>query len=257
MFPEHILTTKQTYAELYPDKYSFSKFGLFHFTILGIIAVIMAANVRFYKNQNHRGKRKILQRISLALLFTEILRMSAALFTGQWCWEYLPLDLCGINIFVCIWHAYTKNRVAAEILYSLCLPGALVALLMPNWNRVPLYNFFGVHSWFCHILLVLYPILMLAGGYKPNIKYLPKVLLITLAEAVPIFFLNKSLNTNFFFLNGTDGNPLLELGEKIFGSDLYFLVMLLLVPIVWGLLYAPWVAIRKKRKKALSEFKMQ
>ena len=256
MFPEHILTTKQNYAELFPDKFSFSKFGSIHFAILGIIGIVMAANVDFYKKQNKRGRRKTLWFISMALLVTEILRMSAALFTGQWCWDFLPLDLCGINIFVCIWHAYTRNRVAAELLYSLCLPGALVALLMPNWNRVPLYNLFGVHSWFCHILLVLYPVLMLAGGYKPNIKYLPKVVLVTLAEAVPIYFVNKSLNTNFFFLNGTDNNPVLELGEKLFGGDLYFLILLLLVPVVWGLMYAPWIIIRKK-KRALLKLEMK
>ena len=108
----------------------------------------------------------------------------------------------------------------------------------------------SLHSNSIHVLLEMYPLLLLSGGFRPNAKRLPKVFLILLCECVPIFFINKLLGTNFFFLNGTAGNPVLKLLAEIFGKDLYFLGMPFLLVVVWAVMYLPWHLIEKKKQNA-------
>jgi len=50
--------------------------------------------------------------------------------TGQWNWSYLPLHLCSINVFVCLYNTLTDRNWCKEELYALCIPGAMLALLL-------------------------------------------------------------------------------------------------------------------------------
>ena len=75
---------------------------------------------------------------------------------------------------------------------------------------------------------------------------LPKVLGILALLCVPIYFINPVLKSNFFFLNGTENNPLLEALAGILGDKLYFLGFPVILGAVWVLMYLPW-EIRKKR----------
>ena len=95
----------------------------------------------------------------------------------------------------------------------------------------------------------MYPLLLLAGGFRPDFRRIPKVLLLLLCECVPIFFLNKVLDTNFFFLNGTAKNPLLELFSDILGKEFYFVGCVPVLFLVWAAMYLPWYLSEKKKTK--------
>ena len=56
-----------------------------------------------------------------------------------------------------------------------------------------------------HALLVLYPTLLVVGGYRPSPRRIPQVLAFLFGSALPIYFLNKPLGTNFYFLNNRKG----------------------------------------------------
>ena len=60
---------------------------------------------------------------------------------------------------------------------------------------LPVMNFMHLHSFTLHILLVLYPIVLLAGGeVKPRAADVPKCLGILLAEAVAVYGVNLLLH---------------------------------------------------------------
>lgn len=99
-------------------------------------------------------------------------------------------------------------------------------------------------------MLVMYPVLVLANGFRPSFRRLPKILCMLAAVAVPIYFVNKWLGTNFFFLSRTENNPVLEMLAGIFGENYFFLGLPLLLIIVWTLMYIPWALAARKKAKA-------
>lgn len=152
----------------------------------------------------------------------------------------LPLHLCSINIFVCWYDAIHQSRWSKEILYALCIPGAVVAMLSPSWQRLPVWNLLHLHSYSIHVLLILYPVLLLAGGFRPQVHHIRWVLAFLCAIATPIFFLNRLLKTNFFFLNDPQGNAITAFFAHCFGERFYLLGFLPVLAAVLLLLYLPW-----------------
>ena len=92
--------------------------------------------------------------------------------------------------------------------------------MCPSW-----WTLINLHSISIHALLVLYPVLLVVGGYRPSVRRVPQVLAFLFGSALPIYFLNKPLCTNFYFLNNPYGNVITTaftnlLGEKILYSRL-------------------------------------
>ena len=235
--------------EIAPDYVNFTHFSPVHLFSVAIFAAIIIAAMVFYKKLGEKERQKFLYIMSALLIADELFKHICSAATGQWEWEFLPLHLCSFNIFVCVYNSFKRDDLSSEVLYSTCIPGASLALLMPTWTDLPFWNFMSIHSNSVHVLLLMYPLLLLAGGFKPDIKRIPKVFLVLLCECVPIFFLNKVLDTNFFFLNGTANNPVLEIFEKILGEEIYFLGMPVLLVFVWAAMYLPWYFIGKKKMK--------
>ncbi len=186
---------------------------------------------------------------SLAIfIFVYELAMNIAyLLTDQWTFGVLPLHLCGINIFVSLFYAFKPSKLIADFLYGVCLPGALFALLTPSWTALPILNFFHIHSEIVHIVLVMIPVLLLAGGLRPDVKNLWKLFLMVLALCIPIYFLNLKLGTNFFFVHDDDGNALLVALGNIFPD--YRIGLLALIAVLWLILFLPWSVAGKLKKR--------
>ena len=65
-------------------------------------------------------------------------------------------------------------------------------------------------------------------------------------SALPIYFLNKVLYTNFYFLNGPTSSPVTALFTQWFGEQWYLLGFLPAVALVLAGMYLPWYLHRKK-----------
>jgi uncharacterized membrane protein YwaF len=141
---------------------------------------------------------------------------------GRYELSYLPLHLCSINIFLIAFHAWKPTKTIGVFLYTVCIPGALAALLFPSWTSLPLKNFMHLHSFTVHILLALYPITLALGGeLELSIKDVPKCLLLLVGMAIPIYVVNLLLDTNFMFLMSVEeGNPL-YIFEHLWGNHLF------------------------------------
>ena len=69
-------------------------------------------------------------------------------------------------------------------------------------------------------------------------------------SALPIYFLNKSLNTNFYFLNNPYGNIITSTFTALLGEKYYILGFLPATALALFLMYLPWAADYKKKKQA-------
>jgi len=234
-------------VETIPEGVGFTGFSTSHLLWLFFGALFILCSALLYRTLAPK-KRKIMRFLFAGLIVADELFKMIVLFTGgRYLASYLPLHLCSINIFVISYHVFRPNKTIDNFLYTVCIPGALAALLFPSWTRLPMANCMTIHSFTVHILLMAYPIMLLSGGdIKPELRLLPKSLLLLVGFGLVALIANLLLDTNFMFLMHADpGNPLYFF-EQLFGSHLIgFPVLISAILLV---MYAPIIVKTRKRK---------
>lgn len=141
----------------------------------------------------------------------------------------------------------TRRHILVGVTAALLVDEAAL-LLCPSWRDVPgWFTLINLHSVSIHALLVLYPVLLVAGGYRPSARRVPQVLAFLFGSALPIYFLNKPLHTNFYFLNNPYGNVITSTFTAWFGEKFYILGFLPAIALALVLMYAPWVVGKRKK----------
>lgn len=239
-----------THAELGPNFRCYPLYGKIHLIELAFSLVFIVGMALWYRRSSASARRRILVGVTIALLADEAALLLGMALTGQWNWSYLPLHLCSINVFVCLYNTLTDQNWCKEELYALCIPGAALALLCPSWLDVPSWwTLINLHSISIHALLVLYPVLLVVRGYRPSARRAPQVLAFLFGSALPIYFLNKPLNTNFYFLNNPYGNVITSAFTRLLGEKYYILGFLPAIAVALCLMYLPWVVADARHKK--------
>lgn len=236
-------------ADNIPEGVGFSLFSLGHLIWLSCIVVVIICVCRKYRKADEMKRQKMRRAVTIILIADEFLKIAVLSAIGYYGVKYLPLHLCSINIIVCLWYTLHPNKMAAEVLYALSIPGALVALLSPTWVELPFINLMSFHSFSVHGLLILYPMMLLTSGeHRPSIRrfWMPLAFMLVLSPILYVF--NTIFDTNFMFLNGTADNIVLETIESIVTPRFYILGLVALVMVVWLLMYLPWAILDHKKK---------
>lgn len=236
-------------SEHMPEGLGFQTFDFTHllWLLAGLILWIAAC---IFHNKLSESKRKLMRAVIGAYIFLqEMIKNLVLILLGEFSWGNLPFHLCGINILLIAFDVIKQTKTVRSFLYYFAIPGAMLALIFPNWTNMPVWNFFHIHSFTIHILIVLYPLLLVTTGQvATDLKSALKGTALLVAMAIPVYFLNLLWDTNFMFLMKPDsGNPL-EFFEKLLGSHLWGFPILL--PVVIFVMYIP-VLIAKKRKKTI------
>lgn len=234
-------------TETVPAGVGFAHYDLLHVLWLALFLVVTIISVAAYRKMSLKARRAWRISVAALLIADEVFKVAMLLIGGRYLPGYLPLHLCSINIFLIAIHAWKPSKLLGGYLYTVGIPGAVAALLFPTWSSLPLANFMHLHSFTVHILLALYPITLAAAGeLKPEVKRIPQYLLLLVAMAVPIYFINLLLDTNFMFLMSADpGNPL-YLFQQLWGNHLYGFPVLIIA--VLAVMYIPLVIFRKVKK---------
>ena len=235
-------------VETIPEGEGFSLFGALHMSWIAVFVIVTVINCVIYRRMVDHNRSIWRKTVAVLLVIDELFKMAMLAVGGRYNLTYLPLHLCSINIFVVAIHAWKPKDITSSFLYTVCIPGAIAALLFPSWATLPAGNFMHIHSFTIHILLAMYPIVLTVGGeIKVRIKQIPKCLLFLLFMAVPIYLLNILLDTNYMFLMyAEEGNPL-YLFEQMWGSHLFGFPIIILG--VLFVMYLPVELIRWIRKK--------
>lgn len=235
------------YGSAIPSGTGFGLFTIQHFMALGVIGVVCLALCLVYRRCQPNTQLCLLRCLALGNLLLEAIKEGMVLAIGQFTPFVLPLHLCGLCAFVLVWYAFRPGPTNAEILYSLCLPGALAALLFPDWAFYPLANFYSLQCFIFHAILLIFPCMLLsAGQLHPRIKNIWRPILF-LAIACPLVAVfNTIFGTNFMFLRwASPGSPLVAL-QKLGNPGYYFGYAGLLL-LVWFLLYLLFIIQRVYR----------
>ena len=239
-------------SENIPEGLGFRTFDLTH--VLWLLAgLLLWVGVCLLHKRLSADKRKRLLRVLGIYIFSqEMVKNLVLILMGEFSWGYLPFHLCGINILLITFDTFKQTKTVRTFLYYFAIPGAALALLFPNWTNMPVWNFFHIHSFTIHILLVLYPLLLVTTGQvATDLLSALKGVGLLVAMAIPVYGLNLLWDTNFMFLMRPDsGNPL-EFFEKLLGSHLWGFPILL--PVVLLIMYIPILVFVKPRKRAESK----
>lgn len=226
----------------------FSHFDATHLIWIAIFILTCVVCSACYRKCDEKGRKSFRFTVAGLILIDEVAKWVMLISTGLWTKNYLPLQLCTINIFIIAIHTVKPTKMLDNFLYMICLPAALSALFFPSWIKLPMANFMSIHSFTIHILLALYPVMLTVGGdIRPRAKYIWKCLLLLLCMAIPVYVFNEFAGTNYMFLAKADkGNPLYWF-EQNWGNHLYgFPVIITAVVLV---MYDPLELFRKLRKK--------
>lgn len=217
----------------------FEHFSAAHLWHLLLIFAFAGAFCVFYRQSG--GKRRKALRLIIAggnaalALFRAALLMAA----GEYGVERLPLHLCGMAVYICLFHALRPGRLSAQFLLAFCMPGALAAILFPDWTASPPWSVISVFNFSIHALIVYYVLMQLAAGdIRREGRLLPACLGLMLLIAVPVYIFNLVAGTNFMFLSYPAPDSPLELFSFL-GRPGYVLGYLPMIGAVWAVIYLP------------------
>ncbi len=232
-------------SDYIPEGVGFQTFGLTHILWLLAGLVLWVSACIFYGKLSVAKRKTALTVLGIYIFLQEMVKNLVLILLGEFSWGYLPFHLCGINILLIAFDTVKQAKTVRSFLYYFAIPGAALALLFPNWTDMPVWNFFHIHSFTIHILLVLYPLLLVTTNQvSTDLKSALKGVLLLVVMAIPVYCLNLLWNTNFMFLMEPDsGNPL-EMFERLLGSHLWGFPILL--PVVILVMYLPALLFKRK-----------
>ena len=147
-------------------------------------------------------------------------------------WHILCLLLC-LAVTVVSLHWYWKakaqkkqkfEKTIAMSLYALCLPGAILALLFPNWNAYPLIHFISLEAILFHLGIILYVTCLLTSHeIVPQMKKMWQVIVFLAVVVPPIYVFDKKYQVNYMFVNRPSGGSPLEWLAQWMGNPGYLL----------------------------------
>lgn len=205
------------------------------------------------RHLSHGAKNRMLRVLSSSMLVLELGKDLILGLLGAFSIGYLPLHLCSLAMFVCLYYAFhPQAKRTGQILYSVVLPGALSALLFPNWNVFPLFHFQSLHSFLYHGLLLFFGLFPLVSGRsRPGLGAIAPSMGCLCLFAVPAGLFDWYFHTNYMFLRGPSKGSPLEFLTVIPGKYGYLMGLFLLALAVVTLMNLPfWLVEHLKSKRS-------
>ena len=127
--------------ERIPEGVGFTTFGATH--IIWLCAFIVIGFALVYVHKRFPAKREIIRKtLGWLIIAEEIVKDIVAICVNDFGIGHLPFHLCGISIVLIAFDVFKPTSAVRNFLYYIGVPGALLALLFPNWTVLPCLNFF-------------------------------------------------------------------------------------------------------------------
>lgn len=227
----------------------FRLFGAAHLLwLFGALAAIAALSAG-YQKVGERTREAMRKTTALAALALELTRAGVIAAQGLYDITRLPLHLCGMAVYLDALHALRPGKLLGQFLYAFCMPGAVAALLFPDWVAFAPLSFMSVCAFTLHILLVGYTAMQVYGGdITPQPRLAPACLAIMLLLAAPVCVFDRLTGTNYMFLNWPSPGSPLEWFAPL-GRPGYLLGYIPLLAAAWAPLYLPSLLRGKKAER--------
>jgi len=201
-----------THRDNIPDGLGYGQFTRKHFMWMAVIFLLVGIVTAGYMKADAFVKLIILRGIAVALILIDTVKMIViAKSEGVKVSDYLPLEMCSFGAyFIVCDSAWPENPFFKVMLLTLFLPGAFMAVLFPTTSPLPALNFYTIHQFVYHGLIVAYVIARFACGEIPLIysNLWPSIAIILLLVG-SMYIIDTVFKKNYMFLCDPYGNPLL------------------------------------------------
>lgn len=234
-----------------PQALGTPNFSPTHLSWMVISLFLIVVMLLVYRRLSPTVRDRVIKGIAVLIALLDIARWLWAIFLEHYSvLDMLPLHLCSLTTWTHLAGVFSGKTMFKEFGYALGLPGALAAILTPDWYAYPFLSFQYLQAALIHTLLVLVPVLWVWGdGFRPNWRRLPKLFGLLALYAIPVALINQWLGSNYLFIHWAPKDTPLEIFEKWFGNPGYLVPLVALILVVWAILYLPW-AITDRRKRA-------
>lgn len=199
-----------TYSDDLPEGIGFSLFGWAHILWLFFLLLGLFFGIRHIVDCDDCVAGRWMRCIGSFLLFLIVFRIMLLTFLGKMSVYELPLHLCSIAGILCFIHAWWNIKWIGQILYTLCLPGTVFALLFPNWTEYPAVHWITIQSFLFHGGIVLYIVCLLRRKIiTPGFRYIWQSLIFLLVVVPIIYVFDSYFHVNYMFVRiPSAGSPL-------------------------------------------------
>ncbi|TDL65152.1 TIGR02206 family membrane protein [Rhodococcus qingshengii] len=225
---------------------TFTFFSMPH--IMTLILFFLTCFLFVYFRKNLKSYQNIIKwTLFTTLVLCEVSFHLWLILTNQWEVADLPLQLCSLNTFLSLFLFLKPNQKVFNLLFFIGVLPAILSMVTPD--IVYQFPHFRFLKYFLHHsaipLAVLYFILF--ERYRVPLKAILTGFITLNIIAVPVFFLNILLDTNFFFLASPSET---ETILSFFGSGIMYYVNLEIVGlIVFIITYIPMGILQIRENK--------
>lgn len=212
--------------ELAPGS-GFELWSLAHILWLLVLGLIAAVALLGARRCAGRGKRWIRSTFAICALLMQVLPALLIMWKGVYSKYTLPLHICSLASYAVFAHMLfaEKSVILSELLFFPFLPGAMCALLFPDWTMYPPCSFFSSAGFLVHGAIAIYILLCLDERIiAPSVRRWPiPVAFLVLYAGIMLPF-DRAFAVNYGFLNTVSpGSPLVWLAN-IFGAGIGYYV---------------------------------
>lgn len=119
---------------------------------------------------------------------------------GATVWEFIPLHLCDLSIFLALYALLSKQRLAAELLYFWTCSGTFLAMVLPAIDRgfpsLRFFIYFALHGG----VVVTSVVLVYGMGLTPDKRSPPRAFGLTLIYMAAVAVVDFATGQNYLFL---------------------------------------------------------
>ena len=196
-----------TYETDLPANVGYELYSLPHIAAIAVSMLMIVSITVMYAVSAPRRKASIRKLTAVIPVILIAVRLTYVVLYGASVVYELPLHLCSMTGFFCfIYEFFLKKSpfirsVLGQAMYSLCLPGALMAILFPNGTIYPIIHYISFESYLFHILIIAYICIRIHDkGIEPDIREAYKGILFLLAIVPPVYLFNVIFKTNYMFV---------------------------------------------------------
>ncbi len=209
-----------THKDNIPAGLGYGQFTSKHSILMIITVLFTCGYVAIYLHASPDVKLFLLKAVGSTLIFIDVIKMILIARSPVRLSEYLPLEICSFAAyFICLDAFIPSSDFSRQMLLFLFLPAAIMAIIFPTTSTLPAFNFYSIHQFLYHGLIVAYIIARFAANEIPmDYPGVWSSIIKVLILVIIMYFVDVRFQRNFMFLRETYDNPMLEIIWKKTGG---------------------------------------
>lgn len=227
-----------------PEGAGYSFFDATHLIWMFSSFLLVGLLVFLYKKTKSQNRRRFMITVAAVLLICEAVRTGWFIAVGEYTLKQsLPLQLSRILVFIEAFAIFFNIRFLKEFSYACGLFG-VAAFIASNIMHYPIIHIDSLRYTIAHILIIAIPLMwIIADGFRPDIRYLPKCAILLFGIATIAETLNIVIGSNYLHMHYVPQHINISLRQPYFAIALIGVVFGF-----WVIIYLPWI-VREKIKR--------